>query len=208
MNWGREFKKLYKSPEIVVGNMQRVHAQCTVNDLINGKDWYQRANLFCLLLSDQYGISEMKVAGVIAALSPQKEWTHNKALAEEFIRTKGRVSRHTSMQSSKARRILSLAKDSKDVEVYLGGLKTINFFNNIYNPNSRDHVTIDRHHIYLSVGRDAQACTPKQYEFLKQNTIRFANELDMIPSELQSILWVCWKRLKKNEETTTENSQA
>lgn len=208
MNWGREFKKLYKSPEIVVGNMQRVYSQCIEEDLTYGKDWYQRANLFSLALSEQFGISEMKTAGVIAALSPQKEWGHNKALAEEFLRTKGRISRHTSIQTGKARRILSLAKDSRDVDVCLGGLKTINFFNNIYNPNSRDHVTVDRHHIYLSVGRDAQSCTPKQYEFLKQNTIRFANDLDMIPSELQSTLWVCWKRIKKHEEKDSQNSQA
>lgn len=208
MNWGSEFKKLYKSPEIVLGNMQRVYSQCIDDDFVNGKDWYKRASLFSLALSEQYGISEMKTAGVIAALSPQKEWGLNKALAEEFLRTKGKVSRHTSMQTGKARRILSLAKDIRDVEIYLGGLKTINFFNNIYNPNSRDHVTVDRHHIYLSVGKDAQSCTPKQYEFLKQNTIRFANDLDMIPSELQSTLWVCWKRIKKHEEATTQNPQA
>ena len=206
MNWGKEFKKLYNSPELVIGNMRNVYSQCTQEDLMYGKGWYERANLFCLALSEQFGISEMKVAGILSALSPQKEWSHNKAITEEFLSTKGGISRHTSMQTGKARKILSFAKTTRDVEVCLGGLKTINFFNNIYNPISRDHVTIDRHHIYLSVGKDAQTCTPKQYEFLKQNTIKFANELDIIPNELQSTLWVCWKRLKKNEETTTKNN--
>jgi hypothetical protein len=203
MTSGAEFKKLYKSPHIVIDNMQRVYSQCNEHDFINGKGWYERANLFSLALSESYGFSQMKVTGVIAALSPMKEWSNNKAIAEEFLRTNGRLSKHTSGQTNKARRILKYAKDLKDVEVCLGGLKTMNFFHNIQSPNSKDHVTIDRHHIYLSTRTDYQVCTSKQYEFLKQNTIKFANELDMIPSELQSTLWVCWKRIKKNEKETT-----
>jgi hypothetical protein len=123
-------------------------------------------------------------------------------MAEEFIRTKGVISKHTSTQTMKARKILNQASTVQDVENYLGGLKTVNFFNNIYNPFSKDHVTVDRHHIYLSLGWDAQSCTTKQYEFIKQNTIILANELNIIPNELQSTLWVCWKRIKKNEEKT------
>jgi len=110
------------------------------------------------------------------------------------------------LQSNKARKILNYAQTREDIELYLGGLKTINFFNNIYDPESREHVTVDRHHIYLSIGWDAQSCTPKQYDFLKQNTVIFAKEVDMIPSELQSTLWVCWKRIKKNDEEKTSSS--
>jgi hypothetical protein len=195
-----EFKKLYNSPKTVILNMRNTYDQCLEEELVNGKDWYKHANLFSFALSEKYKVSEMKVAGIIAALSPQKEWLHNKVLAEEFIRTKGKISKHTGMQSSKARNILNHAQSKEDIEIYLGGLKTINFFNNIYNPSSKEHVTIDRHHIYLSVGFDAKSCTPKQYKFLKQNTLIFAKEVDMIPSELQSVLWLCWKRLKKYDK--------
>jgi hypothetical protein len=182
--------------------MRSVHNKCVEEDLMYGKGWYNRANFFSLALSEKYGVSEMKTAGIIAALSPLKEWTLNKAMAEEFIRTKGVISKHTSTQTMKARKILNQASTVQDVESYLGGLKTVNFFNNIYNPFSKDHVTVDRHHIYLSLGWDAQSCTTKQYEFIKQNTIILANELNIIPNELQSTLWVCWKRIKKNEEKT------
>jgi hypothetical protein len=206
MIFGKEFKKLYKAPERVIENMRSVHDQCLQEELVNGKDWYRHANLFSLALAETYKVSEMKVAGVIAALSPQKEWQHNKVLAEEFLRTKGKITRHTALQSNKARKILNYAQTREDIELYLGGLKTINFFNNIYDPESREHVTVDRHHIYLSIGWDAQSCTPKQYDFLKQNTVIFAKEVDMIPSELQSTLWVCWKRIKKNDEEKTSSS--
>ena len=205
MNSGKEFSRLYKSPERVVENIRNVFNKCDENELLNGKDWYKHANLFSLALAETYKISEMKVAGIISALSPQKDWLHNKVLAEEFLRTNGKISRHTSLQTNKARRILHHSSSKEDIEKYLNGLKTINFFNNIFNPLSREHVTVDRHHIYLSVGWDAQTCTPKQYEFLKENTVIFAKEVDMIPSELQSTLWVCWKRLKKNEAKTRKN---
>lgn len=202
MNLVVELKKLYNSSSTLIENMRSVHNKCVEEDLMYGKGWYNRANFFSLALSEKYGVSEMKAAGIIAALSPLKEWTLNKAMAEEFIRTKGVISKHTSMQTMKARKILNRASTVQDVENYLGGLKTVNFFNNIYNPFSKEHVTVDRHHIYLSLGWDAQSCTTKQYEFIKQNTIILANELNIIPNELQSTLWVCWKRIKKNEEKT------
>ena len=202
MNLVVELKKLYNSSSTLIENMRSVHNKCEEEDLMYGKGWYNRANFFSLALSEKYGVSEMKAAGIIAALSPLKEWTLNKSMAEAFIRTKGVISKHTSAQTMKARKILNQASTVQDVENYLGGLKTVNFFNNIYNPFSKDHVTVDRHHIYLSLGWDAQSCTTKQYEFIKQNTIILANELNIIPNELQSTLWVCWKRIKKNEEKT------
>jgi hypothetical protein len=202
MNSVIELKKLYNSSAKLIENMKNVYNNCNEEDLNNGKDWYKRANLFCLNLSEKYKISPLKVSGIISALSPQKSWENNMLIAEEFIRTNGVVTRHTFMQTSKARKILRYAKTTNDVENCLGGLKTINFFNNIYNPHSKKYVTVDRHHLYLSIGIDIQGCTPKQYNFIKENTIIFANELDIIPNELQSTLWVCWKRIKKYEKET------
>lgn len=206
MSWKVELKTLYNHPEKIIENMLSVHNKCINDDIIYGKGWYSRANLFCLALSEEYKVSEMKVAGIIAALSPLKEWTLNKIMAEEFIRTKGKVCRHTFGQSLKAINILNNTSTKSDVEIFLGGPKTINFFNNIYNPLSKEHVTIDRHHLYISLGWDAQSCTLKQYEFMKKNTITLANTLDIIPHELQSIMWVCWKRIKKNEKKTSKET--
>jgi hypothetical protein len=204
MKYGREFKKLYNNPQIVVNNLKRVYQLCNATDLQDGKSWYENANSFSLSLSEKYNVDKMKTAGIISALSPQKEWEHNKILAEEFISTGGRVCRHTAQQGRKAKNILRSSSSHQEIEVILGGLKTINFFNNIFNPFSEHHVTVDRHHLYMSIGWDARDCTTKQYEFIKQNTIAFANEQELLPNKLQSILWVCWKRLKKeqNAEST------
>lgn len=198
MTLAKEFKKLYKSPDLLISNMKNVYNQCNEDELTYGKDWYKHANLFSLALAETYSLNEMKVAGIISALSPQKEWVVNKSIADKFISSKGKISKHTSVQTSKALRILNDLSTKSDIEECLGGLKTINFFNNIQNPYSENHVTIDRHHLFITTGRDVKYCTPKQYEFIKKNTIIFANELDVIPSNLQSMLWMCWKRIKKD----------
>lgn len=196
MNCGQEFKRLYKNPKIVLDNLSKVYNKCLDNDLVEGKSWYENANSFSLKLSEHYSVSPMVCAGVIAAMSPMKNWEDNKIIAEEIIKTSGRRGKHFQTQIQKARKIL-FSNSHSEIEIILNGLKTVNFFNNIHNPKSERHVTVDRHHLYLSIGRDVKYCTTKQYEFLKEITCIFAKEKDLIPSELQSILWVCWRRIKK-----------
>lgn len=196
---GAEFKKLYKNPSIIFQNLKSVYSECTKDELIKGEGWYESANSFSLYLSEKYKVDEMKSAAIIAALSPQKEWELNKRIAEEFINSGGRKSSHYKTQSDKARSILNRKMTHSDIESILSGPKTINFFNNIFDPNSRIHLTVDRHHLALSTKMNISGCTNKQYEFIKQNTIDFANDFGIIPSKLQSTLWLCWKRLKKQD---------
>lgn len=49
------------------------------------KRWYDGARKLTLEWSDRYDLSKEQVAGVIAALSPQKDWFQNIALAERII---------------------------------------------------------------------------------------------------------------------------
>jgi hypothetical protein len=196
---GAEFKKLYKNPSIIFQNLKNVYSECTKDELVNGKGWYESANSFSLYLSERYKVDEMKSAAIIAALSPQKEWELNKRIAEEFIDSGGKKSSHYQSQTDKARLILNSKLSHSEIESVLSGPKTVNFFNNIFNPESRIHVTVDRHHLSLSTRMNISGCTPKQYEFIKQNTIDFANDFGIIPSKLQSTLWLCWKRLKKHK---------
>jgi len=50
------------------------------------KQWYRGANRIALGLSSRFGIPDTKSAGVLAALSPQKNWFENVALAERIIK--------------------------------------------------------------------------------------------------------------------------
>jgi hypothetical protein len=50
------------------------------------KQWYKGANRIALGLSGRFGVQDTKAAGVLAALSPQKNWFENVALAERLIK--------------------------------------------------------------------------------------------------------------------------
>lgn len=191
------YSQLYNE-QFVLKNIELVYSRCTSNDLNSGKTWYENAKSFSIYLSKKYEITELQAAGVIAALSPMKSWDVNTRIAEEFIETNGNTNVHTSVQTGKAKTILTNSVIPEEVEQVLGGLKTTNFFHNIYNPENEEAVTIDRHHLNVCYAKDVTTCTNKQYEFLKKNTIIFAKRVNMIPSELQATLWVCWKRIKKN----------
>lgn len=191
------YKRLYDE-SYVLKNIDTIYTQCTLEDINNGKTWYESAKSFSIYLSKKYNVPEIKTAGVIAALSPQKAWDQNKILAESFIETNGNSKGHVGVQLIKAKIVLKQPLLQEEVCNTLGGLKTINFFKNIYNPECKEAVTIDRHHLNVCYAEDLRSCTDKQYEFLKKNTIIFANKVNMIPSELQATLWVCWKRIKKS----------
>lgn len=199
------FPYLYRHPTIVDANITRVFENATIKDYQEGLKWYSDAHDFANDLAKTYEIGNMKVAGIIAAMSPMKAWKTNKEISEQFISCG--TSGHTASQTEKAKSIL-LSNDNKQyIESTLGGLKTINFFNNIYNPSDEDHLTIDRHHLYISTGLDLQVCTTKQYEFIKKRTIMFSKSVNLIPCNLQAILWVTWKRMKKEWECQRKSKE-
>jgi hypothetical protein len=199
------FPYLYQHPLIVVNNIQRVFENATIKDYQEGLKWYSEAHDFANDLAKTYGIGKMKVAGIIAAMSPMKAWKNNKEIAEEFIQSG--ISGHTALQTEKAKSILLNNDNKQYIESTLGGLKTINFFNNIYNPSDEEYVTIDRHHLYISTGMDVQTCTIKQYQFIKKHTVMFSKSVNLTPCNLQAVLWVTWKRMKKDWECQRKSKE-
>jgi hypothetical protein len=49
-------------------------------------NWYRGANRIALGLSDRFGISDTKTAGVLASLSPGKDWYQNVGMGERIIK--------------------------------------------------------------------------------------------------------------------------
>lgn len=199
------FPYLYQHPLVVMNNIQRVFENATIKDYQEGLKWYSEAHDFANDLAKTYGIGKMKVAGIIAAMSPMKAWKTNKEIAEEFISCG--TSGHTASQTEKAKSIYCGDETKEYIERTLNGLKTINFFNNIYNPSDEEYVTIDRHHLYISTGMDVQTCTTKQYQFIKKHTVMFSKSVNLTPCNLQAVLWVTWKRMKKELECQRKNKE-
>lgn len=194
---GQEFKKLYKNPKIVQDNFRHVFDLATVDDLEEGKEWFRNAHSFSFSLAERKGLQTYHTAGVLSALSPSTAWEDNVTRAETFVTTR-RLSGHMRQQINKAKNIMLTDCPTKVAKI-LNGPKTVNFFYNIYDPNLQQYVTIDRHMVNLASRIEGLIDpTPKQYDFLVNETIKFAKNVNLMPNQVQATLWVTWRKLKKN----------
>ena len=161
-------------------------------------DWYADAHNFCQYVSDKYTIPLDKVIGIVAALSPRKEWNLNKRIAIDLIENGhcGQIG----VFVNKAIDITDRGNSESKILSILNGQKISAFFMNIKYPDCSDNVTIDRHAISVALGHIAsdneQSMTAKEYTFFKDCYIFTARKLGIKPLLLQSITWMTWKRIK------------
>lgn len=198
-------KFVYNS-EFIQDNLEEMWEATSLSSFIEGKQWYWEAHKICQDIADEYNVPIEVSTGILASLSPQKSWKHNIELAKEFFETRGKRVRHTSVISAKGRLIYNSYKAYNDrkgfIERVLNGPKIVSFFNNILNPYDNSYICIDRHHLTCCLGDvKINTCTLKQYEFLRQETLKFAKKQNLLGSEVQAILWV-HVRNSKNENNT------
>lgn len=110
-----------------------------------GSAWYERAHEEAKKIG---GGDVRKGAGIIAALSPLNDWDRNVAEAHELRKTGGVSGALLPQNVEKARRIHS----GEDPHEVLGGHKVRSFFENIHDPSSKEHITVDRHAYDIAVG--------------------------------------------------------
>jgi hypothetical protein len=172
--------------------IQKILTKVTQAEVDEGQEWYAEASMYARLLAEKYTVDYYKVCGILAALSPLKEWGLNKRMADQYLATG--YTGHTSRQLLKCKWVMQSTLPEQ-VDNYLYGLKTVNFYHNILNPKDKEWVTIDRH-IITALG-DFETITPKRYNLIKQDIINVANENGFIPCELQAIIWLYEKNRKK-----------
>lgn len=197
-------KNFYNS-SLIQSNISEIWEQRKYEDIKKGVIWYEEAKKYCIELSDKYNIELAKVAGILAALSPQKEWENNKKITEDFLIS---VKKSPNNGWRKGKHFFNLRKKARDIyrldnpfidEIgkILNGNKIYNFFNCIMNPLTSDHLCIDRHMIFVALMREKSKLTPKQYSFLKEEYLKFAKSVNIKPCQTQGILWLTYKRIKK-----------
>jgi hypothetical protein len=199
-----ETKQVFKGRNLTRTKVQnkilKVWSQCTDKQKF---DWYLEANKFAESISKQ---DKIKVCGIIAALSPLKRWEENMKLAKEFYLTQN--CGHTKLHKSKALAIFNLTNPTEDeiCAILFGksGNKIKSFFINIWRPDARTEVTIDRHALAIALGEvvsedEMKGMTTKQYNFFRDCYIRTADKIGVKPLLLQSATWVRWRELKKGK---------
>lgn len=179
----------------VINNILSVYNQCE-----NPSDWYIEAHTFAANIAANKNLSNAKVCGVIAALSPLKSWDENKIIAKSFINT-GRA-KHIGVMVQKAKDIVNGSGEVQEICEILNGNKITSFFINMLFPAKEEAVTIDRHAVAVALGRNAkdnelQGITDKQYNFFVDCYKEAAEIAGITPNLMQSATWEKWRELKE-----------
>lgn len=166
-------------------------------------DWYLDAHNYAKYLASTFGVSVIVASGVIAALSPVKQWEQNKKVAYTFIKSGGTSGGHIKQFLEKARLILQMAETEEDVVTILSGRKIVSFFLNILHPNDPSRVTIDRHALTVATGivctdEFYRGMTKSQYDFFVHCYQVAASKLKVSALLVQSATWVYYRNNKKD----------
>jgi len=173
----------------LVDNILAVYDRANADQLAKGMSWYSTAHdLAGLVGAGDYS----KGAGVIAALSVNTGWERNKDLA--FAISQGKKAGHFPKVLEKVGAIMA---GENPLAVLGKGLKTLNFYMNIHQPEHTGAVTIDRHAHDVARNqvwgnRNRALTTGTRYAILKQ-AYRDASALRGVrPHEMQAVTWVVW----------------
>ncbi len=195
-------------------NILKVYAQATDSDIDMGLHWYQQVNDAAKAIAGRCTTATtVEVIGVIAALSPGLSWGLNVLQAEQLIKAHEQgtelplVGSYGHKNVDKAIRILN---HEWPLDV-LGGNKVRAFFYNILFPTGDAHVTIDRHAKALTINAPAtrrgfasdnvlSAVKKSEYDYIAWHYEVIARRLRLIPSQLQAICWITWKRINESRE--------
>ena len=197
-------KQIFKGKVLLKGTLvNRIINIYNKGDFETNPDWYIEASNFAKELSEKHQINYFKVCGIIAALSPLKNWDENKRITKLFLATG--ESKHTKLMTNKARTILTSLEDDtlhQTILDTLNGNKIKNFYINIAYPNNKEAVTIDRHALSICLNRsikkvDYVGVTNIQYNFFAAAYIEASEILGVLPCMVQAVTWEKWRELKK-----------
>lgn len=194
-------------------HIEKIYSMCSDLEKSEGLNWYRSANIYASNLSDLFNLdSNIKVCGIISALSPAVNWERNKIDAHNFLALANKKASNKTILSGKfgtyknnvlkAIEIYNLERPTaqKIGSILLGktGLKTMNFFINIYDLKNINAVTIDRHAVKVAnnvYSGGGISISKKQYYTTKGAYIKAAKKLHIKPYQLQAVVWVKYREL-------------
>lgn len=192
--------------EAMAARIRAMYDRATPAQRREGEQWYPYAQSEAARLAEQYQLSTDTVAGVIAALSPMREWGANLEDAQNLLRSVLTGEANPSVQK------LLQANVDKAVEILRGaspaavlwrgeaGFKVRSFYTNISNPSAPE-VTIDTHMLRILLNDNSinahdhgtYAANAGRYAAFRQAILDVAAEKGVLPSALQATVWVVQK---------------
>jgi len=187
----------------------KVLDMATLSERSAGLELYFRAHDYAASLAREFGFTVEQTSSVIAVLSPNTTWSQNwvdsKRICWAF--RNGQPCRTSSwpVNNEKANKILA---NSENPRQYVVGIKVAAFQDNIYRPSISNAVCVDFHMYSLVHGAPMRMLDvphiSKTVNGQIQDAFRqVAGELRWMPHQLQSVVWLTWRRLAGG----TPNSQ-
>lgn len=208
------FKRNKLSKSGVVRRLLWYYDQANGIEIDRGEQWYYDANGYASMLSDRFDVPLVRVAAVLACLSPQKNWQENQKLAKDYL--SGIKAGHFRSAYMKADMCMMSDTSEEMFNLISKGMKSSHFFMNIAHPDMREHVTIDRHAIGACIYSSSEIqtipesygqMTKKQYNFFVSCYKSAAEYRGSIPCQMQAVVWTVYRRLKglPSEYNVTDN---
>ncbi len=184
-------------------NIEKVLAHADEIDIREGKLAYQWHHNTLRNISHHYGSGFVQTCAAFSALSPNNDQMGNyRSLIStlEGIK-KGIECKDITISTYNAcrDRAYSYIIGDKDFLMETKGKKTIAFYHNIVKPECKQHITIDGHMFSIYNG---QRMTMKEvaglrfsYDEVSSAFKKVASCHNLIPNQLQAILWFTWKRI-------------
>jgi hypothetical protein len=186
-------------------NLRKEYAIVEDTDTVAGLAWYPSAQDIVRQWSEHYRYSVDTVACVVAAISPQVEWTRNLVIADDTLAQRmpsiGGVL-HVNLRKAERLRDTDYRYDiaerwtleARMKEQFPTGCKVLNFARNLAGDMSA--VTIDTHALQCAL-RDPLTTVglrPVVYDIIADCYKTVADEVGIRPAVFQAILWHSWKR--------------
>lgn len=189
-------------PYMNVDHIYNLYAMATQEE--KDTDWYADAYHFANELSKQYDISPVKIANLISAISPQTKWEKNKEFAILALQGFDAVKSGWMGKSDlpKIHKYGAMSDNGYAVlfgEAFNLGQKTASFAANIM--GNKQIVTVDSLAMSILLGFYEKAGSYKiqngAYVYAQSLYVHCANTLGIFPAQLQAVVWVVCRRLKK-----------
>ena len=191
-------------------NILAVYSLASRGEIVEGREWYDRAFKVAESIGETHGIDTRKSAAVIAALSPSNRWSRNMVDAENLVRAFSIGGRDEAENvkcatygKMKDKAIRILEGNISDIETTLKGQKITAFYRCIM--GSQDTVCVDGHAYCIWFGdrmvlSDVPNIGKKMYAEITSDYVEAARILTESGNpitcyEVQAVTWVAWRRL-------------
>lgn len=181
-------------------NLCKLYQQASVMERDIGVAYYQTQQDRLAVVARKFAVDLNVVIGVFCALSPNNS---EQCTFRGTIKLLDTPDPHTTTSAyprnnQKALRIIG-GEPALDV---LRGRKVRSFFTNHLTPQDCAHVTVDGHMFNAWRGERVRLNSTKLrvtdalYDLVEQDVVWLAGRLGVVPCQMQSVLWLVWKRVE------------